>query len=156
MNEGQSHSINTTAINIIQWQTKIDWQLTHQPHGPNQDISLLHGKTVKIIQLLGFQSLCAVISAAVFCQESKISCSHCHWRWYVCFSPHSGNRMCHNRMRKKPLVPKNKKFKIVMSYDEVIFTMFGEYKYVLFTHIKQKGAPTNTTACGSAIQKWTV
>jgi len=54
-------------------------------------------------------------------------------------------------MRKKPLVPKNKKFKIVKSYDEVIFTMFGEYKYVLFTHIKQKGATTNTTACGSAM-----
>jgi len=29
--------------------------------------------------------------------------------------------------------------------------MFGEYKYVLFTHIKQKGATTNTTACGSAM-----
>jgi hypothetical protein len=51
----------------------------------------------------------------------------------------------------KPLVPKNKKFKTVKSYDEVIFTMFGEYKCGLFTHIKQKGATTNTTACHSAM-----
>jgi len=59
--------------------------------------------------------------------------------------------MCHNRIIKKPLVPKNKKFKIVKSYDEMIFTMFGKYKYVLFTHIKQKGATTNTTAGSSAM-----
>jgi len=39
----------------------------------------------------------------------------------------------------------------VKSYDEVIFTIFGEYKCGLFTHIKQKGATTNTTACCSAM-----
>ena len=52
----------------------------------------------------------------------------------------------------KPLVsPSPPKLKL---YDEVIFTMFGEHKYVLFTHIKQKGATTNTTACGSAMDRF--
>jgi hypothetical protein len=48
--------------------------------------------------VLGFQSLCSVISAAIFCQGSQIPCSHCQWRWYVCSSQHNGNKMCHNGM----------------------------------------------------------
>ena len=50
-------------------------------------------------------------------------------------------------------VPRNKNFKILKAYDEVICTMFWEYKGVLFTHFKQKGATTNTTAFVSAMDR---
>lgn len=152
MNEGQSHSINTTAINITQWQTKIDWQLTHQSQGPIQDASLLHGTVIKIIQVLGFQSLCSVISAAVFCQGSKISCGHCHWRWYMCSSQHSGNRMCHNRMR-NPWSQRTKNSRL-WSHMMKWFLLYLGNTSVVCSHISSKKVQQPIQL--HVVQQWTV
>ena len=68
--------------------------------------------------------------------EVKISCGHCHWRWYVCSSPHSENRMCHNGMR-NPWSQRTKNSRL-WSHMMKWFLLFGDYHYVLFTNIKQK------------------